>query len=688
MPSLRPGLLDSSAFLSPIAKVFNTRTIRLSLVHRSTTPKIRFDARPVLGLALMLTLLLLALPVNAGAQTAQVSYTQITLGSGFSAPRGVAVDGSGNVFVADTGNSAVKEILAAGGYTTVKTLGSGFSGPVGGPVGVAVDGSGNVFVAVMLRPVYEILAAGGYTTVKSLVVVGGLGIWDNFATGIAVDGSGNVFVANMGDPGRSDGAVYEILAADGYTTVKTLASGFLVLSGIAVDGSGNVFFSYFNQVNEILAAGGYTTVTTLGSDITGVAVDRSGNVFVGDYRNSVVEFVASTTSGCSVPDLPAITDPDALLFEGSPSNPPRWSLYYPKVDMRLDDTVTGLLPSHSSLERTSGYRPLAYQQHFRDIRDRAAAVDDAVHNDPSQESACSNLISTLKYEISLHGLKTSPAAPVNIPLVNKATNSSHTLIPAVAMDLNTKASLKGLIQPCIGGATPDLVHYTLPGTPCTQSVQAASYSPVAILVTDPLGRRVGFDSQQGKVINEIGASASYTGLTEPQLITIDDAIPGPYLLSGVGTDSGPYHLSLVRLDEDDEVLSAEERTGTTTVGATYQIATSVAKDISIDIKPGDRTTVINQGASGTIPVALLSAPDFNPILAVNKATLKFGPSGSEAAVIRCAANADLNGDGRQDLVCQFAAPTANFKIGQVQGVLTGTMLNGVPIMGIESIEVR
>jgi streptogramin lyase len=55
----------------------------------------------------------------------------------------VAVDGSGNVFVADSGNNAVKEIVAAGGYITVNILGSGFSRPGG----VAVDGGGNVFVA-------------------------------------------------------------------------------------------------------------------------------------------------------------------------------------------------------------------------------------------------------------------------------------------------------------------------------------------------------------------------------------------------------------------------------------------------------------------------------------------------------------------------------------------------------------
>src|SRR6202040_30397 len=78
-----------------------------------------------------------------GPQVNFLPGVQSTLGSGFSSPHGVSVDGSGNVFVADYGNNAVKEILAAGGYTTVNTLGSGFSQPAG----VSVDGSGNVFVA-------------------------------------------------------------------------------------------------------------------------------------------------------------------------------------------------------------------------------------------------------------------------------------------------------------------------------------------------------------------------------------------------------------------------------------------------------------------------------------------------------------------------------------------------------------
>ena len=69
--------------------------------------------------------------------------TILTIGSGFNDPSGVAVDGPGDVFVADTGN-AVKEVLPNG---TIMTIGAGFSYPYG----VAVDATGDVFVADYLH---------------------------------------------------------------------------------------------------------------------------------------------------------------------------------------------------------------------------------------------------------------------------------------------------------------------------------------------------------------------------------------------------------------------------------------------------------------------------------------------------------------------------------------------------------
>lgn len=235
-------------------------------------------------------------------------YTTVnTLGSGFSYPNSVAVDAAGNVFVADTANSAVKEILAVGGYTTVETLGSGFSQPYG----VAVDGSGNVFVAdTVNNEVKEIVAAGGYTTVKTL------GSGFSNPTGVAVDGAGNVFVADSGNS-----FVEEIPAASGYTEVDDLdiGFGFSNPSGVALDGAGDVFVadSGNNAVEEILAAGGYTSLNVLSSTFTypeGVAVDGSGNVFIADTGNSAVKEMdfsdgptlsfATTAAGSTSADSP------------------------------------------------------------------------------------------------------------------------------------------------------------------------------------------------------------------------------------------------------------------------------------------------------------------------------------------------------------------------------------------------
>jgi DNA-binding beta-propeller fold protein YncE len=122
--------------------------------------------------------------------TAYFAGVTVALGSGFSNPTGVAVDGNGNVYVADFGHGTVKEIVAAGGSTTVQTLASGFS----------------------------------------------------FSTpyGVAVDSSGNVYVADKGSATPGSGAVYEIPAAGGSTTVNTLGGGFSNPTGVAMDGSGDV----------------------------------------------------------------------------------------------------------------------------------------------------------------------------------------------------------------------------------------------------------------------------------------------------------------------------------------------------------------------------------------------------------------------------------------------------------------
>ncbi len=226
-----------------------------------------------------------------------------TLGGGFSTPKSVAVDGAGNLFVADWSNNAVKKIPpGCVSSSCVKTLGSGFDGPLS----VAVDWSGNVFVTNYYNSaVQEILAAGGYTTVKTLAPAFSFG----YPRGVAVDGSGNVFVADTGD-----NAVKEILAAGGYTAVNVLGGGFSEPNGVAVDGIGNVFVADTgHEAVKLIPPGCVTSscVETLASSIggAGVAVDGSGNVFVAALGTWVKLDLADAPSlGFSTPTIIGTTD--------------------------------------------------------------------------------------------------------------------------------------------------------------------------------------------------------------------------------------------------------------------------------------------------------------------------------------------------------------------------------------------
>ena len=100
--------------------------------------------------------------------------TILTLGSVFSSPLGVAVDGSGNVFVADSGNNAMYEMVAVNGSVPAKnpeilTLATGLASPLF----VAVDGSGNVYSGDGVNDVVELNLAHAPSLNFAATPVGG-----------------------------------------------------------------------------------------------------------------------------------------------------------------------------------------------------------------------------------------------------------------------------------------------------------------------------------------------------------------------------------------------------------------------------------------------------------------------------------------------------------------------------------
>ena len=234
-------------------------------------------------------------------------YSPVNIGPGCSCPEGAAVDGYGNIFVASAQDGPVTEFVPApGGYAARTLVGGGFSNPQG----VAVDASGNIFVADTGNDaVKKILAAGGYTAVQTV------GSGFSSPQSVAVDASGNVFVADTGNQ-----AVKEVLAVSGYTTVQSIGGGFGSPTGVAVDGYGDVLVA--DQANgavmEIAAAGGYTVVNTVVSvpEALRVAVDQTGSIFVlsaadgqltkFDYAHPAALHFAATAPGSTSSDSPQV----------------------------------------------------------------------------------------------------------------------------------------------------------------------------------------------------------------------------------------------------------------------------------------------------------------------------------------------------------------------------------------------
>lgn len=163
---------------------------------------------------------------------------------GLSYPQGVAVDGAGNVYIADTGhNRILKETLANGSYTQ-SIVKSG----VDNPQAVAVDSQGNLYIA--WEP-----ASGTVPILKETPQANGSYLSSNIGSGfsapvgISVDANGNVYVADS-----SNAQVYEeTLQSDGSYVQSTLSlSGLTLPNGVAVDAYGSVYATDGSSNNDVV----------------------------------------------------------------------------------------------------------------------------------------------------------------------------------------------------------------------------------------------------------------------------------------------------------------------------------------------------------------------------------------------------------------------------------------------------
>ncbi len=275
----------------------------------------KLTRRGALTLLLALVAVLVASSV-AGATSAPTFVTKWgSLGSGdgqFYAAVGVAVDGSGNVYVTDSCNARVQKFDSSGAFLTKWGSPGTGDGQFGqcGQNKIAVDGSGNVYVADPGNSrVQKFDSSGAFLTKFGSFGTGPGQMWDPY--GIAVDGSGNVYV------GDTTNHRVEKWDSSGNFVTQWGSYGFgdgqfNGVYGVAVDGSGNVYVPDpgLGRVQKFDSSG--DLLTKWGSPGTGdgqfayplgVAVDGSGNVYVADTSNSRIQKFAPTVP--VAPDAPS-----------------------------------------------------------------------------------------------------------------------------------------------------------------------------------------------------------------------------------------------------------------------------------------------------------------------------------------------------------------------------------------------
>jgi hypothetical protein len=211
--------------------------------------------------------------------------------TGLDFPYGVAHDGAGNIYATNSGSSGLGSssitVYAAGANGDAAPIATirGSNTGLNYPLGIALDGAGNIYVANFGASNILIFAAGASgnaTPTAAIPIAGG-----NTAVGIAVDGAGNIYVTNFG--GNSI-TVYAAGASGNATQIVGNNTGLSDPYGIALDGAGNIYVANPGNLSITVyaagASGNATPIATIAGDMTGlnipygIALDGAGNIYV------------------------------------------------------------------------------------------------------------------------------------------------------------------------------------------------------------------------------------------------------------------------------------------------------------------------------------------------------------------------------------------------------------------------
>jgi trimeric autotransporter adhesin len=253
----------------------------------------------------------------------------------------VATDDTGNIYIADAGNNRIRKVSALTGIiSTVAgggTSGTGNGGPATAselfdPRGVAVDDSGNIYIADYgIDCICKVSASTGIINIVTFHTNSVSPIQLNNPSGVAIDHSYNLYIADTYNNG-----ICEILASSdtiipiaGYHGEGNSGDGGTAINAwlnrpedIAIDDSDNIYIAdvvndeirkitkstgiintiagYFNNGNGGYNGDGIPATSAQLNSPMGVALDDSGNVYIADTDNDRVRKVTANTTGINI----------------------------------------------------------------------------------------------------------------------------------------------------------------------------------------------------------------------------------------------------------------------------------------------------------------------------------------------------------------------------------------------------
>jgi hypothetical protein len=302
----------------------------------------------------------------------------------FNGPAGVAVDSAGNVYVADLNNDTIRKMTTAGVVTTLAGTaivagsadGTGAAARFNGPSSVAVDGAGNVYVADQNNhTIRKVTPAGVVATLAGTAGIPGSADGTGAAAGfygplgVAVDSANNIYVVdNLNHTVRKVTAAGVVTTLAGTTGMPGSADGIGAAArfnepvAVAVDGAGNVYVADYRDstIRKVTAAGVVTTLAgTAGmagnADGTGamarfwfpagVAVDSAGNVYVADSNNSTIRKISPTGATTTIAGIPG---DDGIVLGARPRFAAPLGLAIINDSIVVSDTNAVLLLRHGA----------------------------------------------------------------------------------------------------------------------------------------------------------------------------------------------------------------------------------------------------------------------------------------------------------------------------------------------------